>query len=406
LGRGPPAAGRLQRPRTLTSRRPGLVERASDAPAGASSRVAFWAIGLGGAAALFLLWQVIQPLLVIAAGILIGILLDACVRGIRWLLPIGRAFALALTCLAFTTLFVGALAWGGYHLVVQAEELVRTVSEVLDEWRSELDLLGIRGDSGAEEGEEGDEVVAAEAGPGTDEEEEESGSESVARFLVPDPENLVERVNSIFRTTFEAIGDTAVIIFVAVFTAADPSAYRNGLLTLVPPRRRRYFGFVFHDIGTMLRWWLVGQLVAMIAVGAATWLLLTAIGMPSALLLGLQAGILTFIPFLGPFIGGAAIMLVAMAQGGTMIFWALGGYVVIQSVEGYLLTPLVQQRTVDLRPLLAITAMILFGTLFGLLGIALATPLVAVIRLLVLRLYVDDTLGGAHLPAVETADPD
>ncbi len=247
--------------------------------------------------------------------------------------------------------------------------------------------------------------MAAEAGPDTDE-EEESGSESVARFLLPDPENLVERVNSIFRTTFGAIGDTAVIIFVAIVTAADPSAYRNGLLILVPQRRRRYFALILHDIGTMLRWWLVGQLVAMTVIGTATWLLLTAIGMPSALLLGLQAGILTFIPTLGPFIGGAAIMLVAMAQGGTMIFWALGGYVLIQSAEGYLLTPLVQQRTVNVRPLLLITAMIVFGTLFGLLGIALATPLVAVIRLLVLRLYVDDALGGAQLSAAESADSD
>jgi len=402
LGRGPPAPGRLQRGATLTSHRPGLVERAGAAPAGSPGRVAFWAIGLGGAAALFLLWQVIQPLLVIAAGILIGILLDACVRGIRWLLPIGRAFALALTCLAFTTLFVGAVAWGGYQLAVQAEELVRTATEVLDDWRAELDLLGIRGDSGAEEGEEGEEAVAAEAGADV----EESGSESVARFLLPDPENLLERVNAIFRTTFGAIGDTAVIVFVAVFTAADPSAYRNGLLSLVPSRRREDVARLLDDTGTMLRWWLLGQLFAMLAVGIATWLLLTAIGMPSALLLGLQAGILTFIPFLGPFIGGAAIMLVAMAQGGTMIFWALGGYVLIQSVEGYLLTPLVQQRTVDLRPLLLITAMILFGTLFGLLGIALATPLVAVIRLLVLRLYVDDVLGGAHRPEAETADRD
>ncbi len=320
-------------------------------------------------------------------------------RGLRWLLPIGRGLALALTCLAFTTLFVGAFAWGGYQLAVQAEALAQTATEVFDDWRAELDLLGISGDSGAAEGEE---VVAAEAG----EDEAESGSESLAKFLLPDPENLVERVGSIFRTTFGAIGDTAVIIFVAIFTAADPSAYRNGLLSLVPRRRRQHFALILDDTGTMLRWWLVGQLFAMLAVGTATWLLLTAIGMPSALLLGLQAGILTFIPFLGPFIGGVAIMLTAMAQGGTMIFWALGGYALIQSVEGYLLTPLVQQRTVDLRPLLAITAMILFGTLFGLLGIALATPLVAVIRLLVLRLYVDDALGGAHLPAAETADPD
>ena len=215
--------------------------------AAAGSR--YWAIGLGGAAALFLLWQVIQRILVIGAGILIGVLLDACVRGIRWLLPIGLAFALALTCLAFTTLFAGAFAWGGYQLAVQAEELVRTVSEVLEDWRSELDLLGIGGDSGAD----AEEAIADEAG------EAESGSESLARFLLPDPENLLERVGSIFRTTFGALGDTAVIIFVAIFTAADPSAYRNGLLSLVPRRRRQHFARLLDDIGAMLRWWLLGS---------------------------------------------------------------------------------------------------------------------------------------------------
>jgi predicted PurR-regulated permease PerM len=264
---------------------------------------------------------------------------------------------------------------------------------VLDDWRSELDMLGIGGEV---EGEAGNGPAASE----------ESGSQSLARFLVPDPENLVERASTIFRTAFGAIGDATVIVLVAVFTAANPSAYRDGLLSLVPRDRRPRFAEVLDDIGATLRWWLVGQLVAMTVVGTATWLLLTAIGMPSALLLGLQAGLLTFIPFLGPIIGGVAILLVAMSQGGAMVLWAMGGYVLIQSIEGYLLTPLVQQNTVDLHPLLAITAMILFGTLFGLLGIALATPLVVVIRLLVLRLYVDDALGGAHQPAPAPTDPD
>ena len=135
--------------------------------------------------------------MVIAAGILIGVLLDAYVRGIRRLLPIGRGFALAFTCVAFTTLVAGAFAWGGYQLAVQADELIRTVTGVLDDWRSELDLLGIGGESAGEEGEEAD--AAEEADPGADE-ATESGSESVARFLLPDPENLIERVNSIFRS--------------------------------------------------------------------------------------------------------------------------------------------------------------------------------------------------------------
>ena len=231
-----------------------------DGPVGASRGVAFWAIGLGGAGALFLLWQVIQPLLVIGAGILIGVLLDACVRGIRWLLPIGRAFALALTCLIFAALATGAVAWGGYLLAVQAEELVHTVADVLDDWRAELNILGISG-NGAD--------VEHEAGSAS-EVSEETGSESLARFLLPDPENLVDRVGAVFRTTFGAIGDSAIIIFVAVFTAANPSAYRNGLLSLAPRQRRQDFARLLDDICTMLRWWLVGQLCAMTAVGTTT----------------------------------------------------------------------------------------------------------------------------------------
>lgn len=383
----------------LTSRRSKLARLPPDAPLRPSRWVAIWAIGLAGAAALFLIWQVIQPLLVIGAGILVGVLLDACIRGIRRLLPIGRVFALALTCLTFATLAVGAFAWGGYQIAVQAEELTQAVREVIDDWRSELAMVGIGGDSdsgrGAEDG---------EAGNATEPVEEESGSESLAHSLLPAPQDIAERIGSIFRTTYGALGDSAVIILVAIFTAANPGAYRNGLLSLVPKRRRLDYARILDDIGTMLRWWLVGQVIAMVAVGTATGLLLTAIGMPSALLLGLQAGILTFVPFLGSFLGGIAIALVALAQGGTMVFWALGGYILIMSAEGNFLTPLVQQRTVDLRPLLAITAMIVFGTLFGLLGIVLATPLVAVIRLLVLRLYVDEVLGGAHRPAAEATD--
>jgi predicted PurR-regulated permease PerM len=342
--------------------------------------VAIWSVGLGGAAALFLLWQVIQPVLIICAGILMGVLLDACIRGMQWLLPLGRALALAMTCVLFTSLAAGFFAWGGYQLAVQADFLIETVTDQLENWRSELAILGI---DSAEADDKGNGQAASE----------ESRGQSLARLLLPDPENLFERANTVFRTTFGAVGDAAVIILVAIFTAANPIAYRDGLLSLVPKDRRARFGDIFDDIGQMLRWWLVGQLCAMTAVGTATGLMLTAIGMPSALLLGLQAGILTFVPFLGPLVGGIAILLVAMAQGGTMVLWALGGYIMIQSLEGYLLTPLVQQRTVDLRPLLTITAMILFGTLFGILGIALATPMIAVIRLLVLRLYVDDALG-------------
>ena len=102
-------------------------------------------------------------------------------------------------------------------------------------------------------------------------------------------------------------------------------------------------------------------------------------------------GLVNFIPYFGPVIAAIPILLAAMAQGTAMVLWALGVHLAVQTVEGYVLTPLIQRRAVDLPPVLTLAAV----TLFGALGIALATPLVAVLKVAVDRLYVEDRLGGA-----------
>ena len=119
------------------------------------------------------------------------------------------------------------------------------------------------------------------------------------------------------------------------------------------------------------------------------------IGMPGAFLLGLQAGVVNFIPYLGPVIAAVPIGLAAMAQGTSMVVWALGVHTVIQTVEGYLFAPLIQRRAVDLPPVLSLAAVTVSGVLFGAMGAALVTPLVAALKVAVVRLYVEDRLGGA-----------
>ncbi len=118
--------------------------------------------------------------------------------------------------------------------------------------------------------------------------------------------------------------------------------------------------------------------------------------MPGAPLLGLQAGLVNFIPYLGPVIAAVPILLAAMAQGTSMVLWALGVRVVIQTLEGYVLAPLIQKRAVNVPPVLTLAAVALFGALFGAMGVALATPSGAVLRVTVLRLYVEDRLGDGQ----------
>merc|ERR1711969_36119 len=120
------------------------------------------------------------------------------------------------------------------------------------------------------------------------------------------------------------------------------------------------------------------------------------VSMPNAFLLALQAGLLAFIPTLGPFIAGIPIVLVGLSESVSMALWGLGVYVLVQAVESNVSQPIAQRYTSALPPALTLGSQAVFGVLLGTLGIALAVPLIAVIMVFVRELYVKDTLGGAY----------
>ena len=144
-----------------------------------------------------------------------------------------------------------------------------------------------------------------------------------------------------------------------------------------------------------LRLWLRGQLIAMLVVGLLTGLGLWALGMPSALTLGLLAGLLEFIPFAGPILAAIPAVLLALAVSPDLAFWVVVVYFAVQQFEGYVLTPLVQQYAVDLPGVVLLFSLLAFGILFGTLGVILAAPLAVVSYVLVKRLYVIEAL---HTP--------
>jgi len=109
--------------------------------------------------------------------------------------------------------------------------------------------------------------------------------------------------------------------------------------------------------------------------------------------LGLQAGLSNFIPYLGPIVAAIPIALVAMPLGSSLLIWAVLIYTIIQSVEGYVIGPLIQRQAVEIPPAWTLVAIVMLGALFGVLGIALAMPLVAIGRVAIIRFYVEDYLG-------------
>jgi len=145
-----------------------------------------------------------------------------------------------------------------------------------------------------------------------------------------------------------------------------------------------------------LRWWLLGRLVAMTAVGLLTALGLWAIGMPMALALGFIAGLLSFVPYIGPIVSAVPAILVALADGGFLET----GYVVLiygaaQFLEGSLITPVVQKYSVALPPAILIIAQFLLAVPFGPVGIMLATPFAVSVIVMTQMLYVEDILGDS-----------
>jgi predicted PurR-regulated permease PerM len=207
------------------------------------------------------------------------------------------------------------------------------------------------------------------------------------------------RVAGLFGSAVGAIGAAVLMAVVGIYLAADPGLYRRGVLHLMPYRQRARVERALGDVGTGLSRWLLGQGVAMLAVGVLTAAGLALIGMPLALPLGIIAGLLEFIPFVGTFGAGALIVLLAFTQGEAQAIYAALVCLAVQQFENYVIQPFVQRWAIALPPALGLIAVIVFGATFGPLGVVFAVPLMVVMMLLVQRLYVAGALGdGAGAP--------
>lgn len=189
-----------------------------------------------------------------------------------------------------------------------------------------------------------------------------------------------------------AVGGIGLVLVVGVYLASDPLMYREGVVRLVPPAYRGRVDDALLASGHALSRWLLGQGISMLFVGTSTAIGLALLGLPLALTLGLVAGALAFIPFFGPIASGVLAVLLAFMQGPELALYVAILCVVIQQIEGNLLMPLVQRWAVELPPVLGITAAVIFGLLFGLPGVILASPLMVVAMVLVRMLYVEGVL--------------
>lgn len=222
-----------------------------------------------------------------------------------------------------------------------------------------------------------------------------------------DTGSILTRVGGFFSSTIGAVGNVFVTILLAVYFASEPRFYSEGITRFFPIGMRPRAAEVVAAIYQTLRWWLIGKAGSMIFIGLLTWIGLSILGVPLALTLGLIAGLLSFIPNFGPIISAIPALLLAFIDSPISAVYVLGLYGGVQLIESNVVTPIIERETVELAPALTIVFQLGLGALIGGLGLVLATPLLAVIVVVVKMVYFEDILGDRHTdrPAEEGTTP-
>src|SRR5687767_7957874 len=316
---------------------------------------------------LVLLWYAIDVVLLAFIGILVAILLRAPADWLSRRSGLSERWSLTLVGFTFLVLLIGGGALFGRGIAVQALALIDRIPEIVETFKRELGQTEI-----------GARLLAL--------------AESGGMFSGGDAQ-FIGRGLGLIGSTFGAVANVLIVLFFAVFMAAQPQPYIHGFLFLVPRKRRKRAREVIYEVGNVLRRWLVGQSILAACVALLTGAGLLLLGAPFAVALAILAGLMEFVPYIGPFVAAVPAILVGFAEGPQLALYIALLFLGVQMIESYVLAPLIQHRAVHLAPAAILFAQVLMGAIVGALGVAVATPLAAAVMVAVSMLYVEDALG-------------
>jgi putative permease len=291
-----------------------------------------------------------QALLVIFGGLVFASMLDGGERLLGRVVPFGRGWRIGLVLLGA----VGFLVWLGYfagsQISREAAELPRILTVQASRAIGWLDTKGFAIDQ---------------------------------RDLQGMASQLVGGVGTVTRAiggVFGALSTLFLIAIIGIYVVMEPRLYERGVAWMLPREEREDFCITASRMAATMRRLMAGRLVGMVFEGVFTWAMLAVYGVPMAALLGILTGLLAFIPNLGALVAGILMVLVGFSGGTDMGLYTVLVYFLVQTFDGYVVIPLIAKKTVDLAPALVLGAQLIMGVLFGIMGLFLADPLLAMIK--------------------------
>ena len=313
-----------------------------------ASRALVWA-GVIGLVALAVFLA--QSLLVIFGALVFGTMIDGGARLIGRVLPAPRGLRVAIVLVLAVAFVVWLVSFAGSQISQQAAEFPSIVTAQIGRLTAFLRSEGFA-------------ISQADL-------------QNVAGSVLSGVGTVSRAIGGIFG----AITTLVLIVIIGIYLAIDPRLYERGVSWMVPEPHREEFSETLEHMAYTLRRLLAGRLVGMVFEGLLTWTLLTIIGVPMAALLGLITGILAFVPNIGAITSGVLMTLVGFSGGTEMGLYTLATYFLIQNFDGYVVVPMIAKKTVDLAPAIVLGFQLITGVLFGVLGLALADPMLAMMKI-------------------------
>jgi predicted PurR-regulated permease PerM len=362
-----------------------------------------WAISVGGigvvlfAALLLFTWTFAATLFLIFAGMLLGVALNAMTNLLGRIVRLAHSLRLAIVCLVLAGMLSGIVVLGGATIAQQATVLSNTIKSQLVTVKAFLEKNGIDTsylDFGS--------TAAAPVSDSTTTPTTPTTPAPAPTHNLPSAGALASSGGAIFSQTLKvllgavsAVGNFFIVLFLGLAFAAQPGVYRAGLLFIAPAKHRARATVIIDRIGYTLERWLIAQIVTMAAVFFVTWIGLAVIGIQSSFILGIQAGLLAFIPTVGAIMAGLIVVLASLASGWVAALSAFILFLGVHGMESYVLTPIIQRQALDIPPATLFAFQILLGGVFGIWGLALALPLMAIAKVMIDHFKAEDAAAEA-----------